>query len=311
MAEVWECLDADGPGAAERLLELLRRGDRSPRPGATRPVRRPGSSGSRRPAGATTSPWSIPSAAPEPARPPRSRDRTRPPGATTSAPRSTPPNCSGGSRRAAPVDPARRRRSAAPAEAAAEARRGGPTGRPRRRPWRRPAPWNSTPSFGASSSPTSSDLFGRIQELVLGLGGGDDAGRLHELGRCFHTLKGAAGSVGLGGLAAAIHALEDELERGLPGSQRSAGPAGSRARSRCSRAVLGALTETESAPVAAAERDAPTAPRDGTGGRRGGPAGRPVRRADPRHRVPLRRADGRRLRAADAGGGPGPSRPSG
>ena len=57
-----------------------------------------------------------------------------------------------------------------------------------------------------------SDLFSRIQELVLALGNGDESGRLLELGRCFHTLKGAAGSVGLGTLAAIIHELEDELE---------------------------------------------------------------------------------------------------
>lgn len=56
------------------------------------------------------------------------------------------------------------------------------------------------------------DLFGRIQELVLGLGSGPDAGRLHELGRCYHTLKGAAGSAGLTLLAAMIHDLEDRLE---------------------------------------------------------------------------------------------------
>ncbi|QDV35812.1 hybrid sensor histidine kinase/response regulator [Tautonia plasticadhaerens] len=56
------------------------------------------------------------------------------------------------------------------------------------------------------------DLFGRIQGLVLGLGSGGDAGRLHELGRCYHTLKGAAGSAGLTLLAASIHDLEDLLE---------------------------------------------------------------------------------------------------
>jgi chemotaxis protein histidine kinase CheA/ActR/RegA family two-component response regulator len=58
-----------------------------------------------------------------------------------------------------------------------------------------------------------SDLVGKIQGLVLGLGGDDDTGRLHELGRCYHTLKGAAGSVGLDGLASEVHALEDQLER--------------------------------------------------------------------------------------------------
>jgi chemotaxis protein histidine kinase CheA/ActR/RegA family two-component response regulator len=66
-----------------------------------------------------------------------------------------------------------------------------------------------------------SDIHGRIQELALGLGGGDDARILHELGRCYHTLKGAAGSVGLIGLAGRIHALEDQLEQA--GGRVSAG----------------------------------------------------------------------------------------
>jgi chemotaxis protein histidine kinase CheA/ActR/RegA family two-component response regulator len=60
------------------------------------------------------------------------------------------------------------------------------------------------------------DLLGRMEELILDLdpdGDGTAAARqMHELGRCYHTLKGAAGSVGLVGLAAEIHALEDRLE---------------------------------------------------------------------------------------------------
>ena len=48
---------------------------------------------------------------------------------------------------------------------------------------------------------------------MLKLGGGhDQAGTLHELDRCYHTLKGAAGSVGLVELAAQIHSLEDRLK---------------------------------------------------------------------------------------------------
>ncbi|MEW4451228.1 Hpt domain-containing protein, partial [Bremerella sp. JC817] len=46
------------------------------------------------------------------------------------------------------------------------------------------------------------DLLSRIQDLVLRLGRGDDSETLHELGRCYHTLKGASGSVGLTTLAA-------------------------------------------------------------------------------------------------------------
>jgi HPt (histidine-containing phosphotransfer) domain-containing protein len=58
----------------------------------------------------------------------------------------------------------------------------------------------------------ASDLFERIEALVLTLGAGhDQAGTLHELDRCYHTLKGAAGSVGLVDLAAQIHSLEDRL----------------------------------------------------------------------------------------------------
>jgi len=60
----------------------------------------------------------------------------------------------------------------------------------------------------------ATDLFERIQTLVL-----DDLGRagsqtkaVRELCRCFHTLKGASGSVGLTELADRIHHLEDRLE---------------------------------------------------------------------------------------------------
>ena len=59
----------------------------------------------------------------------------------------------------------------------------------------------------------TTDLFERIEPLVLSLG--NDASQrdsLHELGRCFHTLKGAAGSVGLSELASLVHGLEEDLE---------------------------------------------------------------------------------------------------
>src|SRR5579883_384134 len=58
----------------------------------------------------------------------------------------------------------------------------------------------------------ASDLFERIERIVLGLPSQDDARQaIQELGRCFHTLKGAAGSVGLKELAALVHELEERL----------------------------------------------------------------------------------------------------
>ena len=55
-------------------------------------------------------------------------------------------------------------------------------------------------------------LFERIEPLVLGLGrSADPRASLTELGRCFHTLKGAAGSVGLTDLASLVHTLEEHL----------------------------------------------------------------------------------------------------
>jgi chemotaxis protein histidine kinase CheA len=59
----------------------------------------------------------------------------------------------------------------------------------------------------------ASDLFDRIQPLVLGLGSAvDPAESFRELARCLHTLKGAAGSVGLADLVDFVHALEEHLE---------------------------------------------------------------------------------------------------
>jgi chemotaxis protein histidine kinase CheA len=58
----------------------------------------------------------------------------------------------------------------------------------------------------------ATDLFERIERIVIGLGSlNDHREAVHELGRCFHTLKGAAGSVGLIELAALVHQLEDRL----------------------------------------------------------------------------------------------------
>ncbi|MFO0909561.1 MAG: response regulator [Isosphaeraceae bacterium] len=59
----------------------------------------------------------------------------------------------------------------------------------------------------------ATDLFERIQSQVLTLSAGQPQPEpLHELGRCLHTLKGAAGSVDLSGLAMLIHAMEEQLE---------------------------------------------------------------------------------------------------
>jgi chemotaxis protein histidine kinase CheA/ActR/RegA family two-component response regulator len=61
----------------------------------------------------------------------------------------------------------------------------------------------------------SLDLFERIEPLVLNLGRGSTGSHentLTELRRCFHTLKGAAGSVGLLDLASRIHCLEQQIE---------------------------------------------------------------------------------------------------
>lgn len=57
------------------------------------------------------------------------------------------------------------------------------------------------------------DLSERIQNLIVDLTQeGDRAEALRELCRCLHTLKGAAGSVGLTELARGLHRLEDDLE---------------------------------------------------------------------------------------------------
>jgi chemotaxis protein histidine kinase CheA/CheY-like chemotaxis protein len=58
----------------------------------------------------------------------------------------------------------------------------------------------------------ATELFDRIENLVVGLRAhGDPRGAIDELARCLHTLKGAAGSVGLSELAALVHELEERL----------------------------------------------------------------------------------------------------
>ena len=72
---------------------------------------------------------------------------------------------------------------------------------------------NLDPEFRDAFLGEAADLFERIEALVLDLGREPDpAPILHELCRCCHTLKGAAGSVGLSLFAGRVHALEDRLE---------------------------------------------------------------------------------------------------
>ena len=57
------------------------------------------------------------------------------------------------------------------------------------------------------------DLFERIETLVLSLTNGQDhASALHELGRCFHTLKGRRRKRWADELASRVHLLEGHLE---------------------------------------------------------------------------------------------------
>jgi chemotaxis protein histidine kinase CheA/CheY-like chemotaxis protein len=69
------------------------------------------------------------------------------------------------------------------------------------------------PEYREAFLAEAGDLFERIESLVLSLGRGPgQESALTELGRCFHTLKGAAGSVGLLAFASRIHLLEERLE---------------------------------------------------------------------------------------------------
>ena len=89
-----------------------------------------------------------------------------------------------------------------------------------KRNWFSPAPAYPTtasqeidPEFREAFLAESLDLFERIESLVLSLNrGAGQESTLNELGRCFHTLKGAAGSVGLMELASRVHHLEQALE---------------------------------------------------------------------------------------------------
>lgn len=55
------------------------------------------------------------------------------------------------------------------------------------------------------------ELFDRVKGLVLCYGHHQTRETLGEIGRCLHTLKGAAGSVGLSALSARIHGIEDQI----------------------------------------------------------------------------------------------------
>jgi chemotaxis protein histidine kinase CheA len=62
----------------------------------------------------------------------------------------------------------------------------------------------------------TTDLFERIGPLVLGLPrAADPRDSLRELRRCFHTLKGAAGSVGFPDVATLVHTLEETLTEAI------------------------------------------------------------------------------------------------
>jgi chemotaxis protein histidine kinase CheA len=62
------------------------------------------------------------------------------------------------------------------------------------------------------------DLFERIERIVVGLSGlNHHSDAIRELSRYFHTLKGAAGSVGLNDLATLVHELEERLEQACDG----------------------------------------------------------------------------------------------
>ena len=75
------------------------------------------------------------------------------------------------------------------------------------------APPDLDPEFRDAFLAEADDLFERVEGLVMNLHRAPDSAEvLHELGRCFHTLKGAAGSVGLVEFAGRVHALEDEIE---------------------------------------------------------------------------------------------------
>ena len=64
----------------------------------------------------------------------------------------------------------------------------------------------------------ASELFERIERIVVGLDSQDDPREaIHELSRCLHTLKGAAGSVGLKELASLVHELEGRLAQASDG----------------------------------------------------------------------------------------------
>ncbi|MGE3821013.1 MAG: response regulator, partial [Isosphaeraceae bacterium] len=82
---------------------------------------------------------------------------------------------------------------------------------------RDPVPVLAIPAIDADLRETflaeATDLFERIEGLVLGLGrSGGDAEGLHELGRCLHTLKGAAGSVDLTQVVFHLHEVEESIE---------------------------------------------------------------------------------------------------
>lgn len=59
----------------------------------------------------------------------------------------------------------------------------------------------------------AAEIADRLQSLLFQLPCGDVGGVAREIGRALHTLKGAAGSIGMAELARVVHTLEEQIER--------------------------------------------------------------------------------------------------
>lgn len=126
----------------------------------------------------------------------------------------------------------------------------------------------------------ATDLFERIEALVLGLDQqADPSEALHELGRCYHTLKGAAGSVGLLELASLVHSLEERLD-GPPATVTTEMTDLFMAGLRYLEGILQALGGGP-APVSAPARMAEPAPRPGPPSPRGDAPASPAEKPAP------------------------------
>jgi chemosensory pili system protein ChpA (sensor histidine kinase/response regulator) len=85
--------------------------------------------------------------------------------------------------------------------------------RPAPNPITNPEPLNLDPALREAFLLDATDLFERIEAIASEWDQAENRPeRLQELGRCLHTLKGAAGSVGFADLARRVHDLEDRLD---------------------------------------------------------------------------------------------------